>query len=83
MNADDKIRHVHVRFLQVVIPFGVALALALIFVLSSAAASAVGNPEWVQTDLFKFCVVVLLFGVPFIGFLVLIRTILLSMLSRR
>jgi hypothetical protein len=79
--AYDKVKYVHRKWRQVVIPLGIATSLALVYVLISLTLWLLGNSAYVRDDLFKFCLVVIGFSVPFYGFLRLIRSVVISRVS--
>jgi hypothetical protein len=79
---NDKAQYVHRKWKQVIIPFTFAAGLALAYVLFALAAWVFGSRGYLQDDLFKFCLLVIGFYVPFYGFLCLIRAIVLSGMSK-
>lgn len=74
----NKVEYVHKKWRQVVIPLLIAVSLAMIYVVISLSLWIFGNADYVQDDLFKFCLLVIAFSVPFYGFLRLIRTVVIS-----
>jgi hypothetical protein len=79
---NDKVQYVNRKWKQVIMPFTFAAALALAYVLFSLAEWVYGNDEYLRDDLLKFCLLVIVFYVPFYGILRLIRAVVLSGMSK-
>jgi hypothetical protein len=82
VNMESKVQYVHRKWRQVVIPFTFVAILALLFVVFSLLFWVTGNPSYVEKDLFKFCMLIIGFYLPFYGFLSLIKYILITILSK-
>jgi len=80
--TQDKALYVQKKWRQVVIPLAFATSLAVIYIVISLVAWTLGNSAWIADDLFKFCLLVAGFSIPFYGFLWLIRSIVLAGVSK-
>lgn len=76
-----KIEYVRRKWLQVVIPLAIVDIGAGLYVLYTLAAPTWSSNTNIDHDLFKFCLMILAFSVPFLGFLWLVRAFVISAIS--
>lgn len=78
----DKVKYVQKMWRRVVIPLAVSTSVAAVYVLVSLAMLCLGDPSCIHDDLFKFCLLLVVFSVPFYAFLRLIRSTVISAVSK-